>query len=66
MLFLQSPAPDQVQDVSVNVYFPLRGDDSMITALVVWTGLTPLEAGGNVDSYTVRVFPEGGVALTVS
>jgi len=40
----------------VFVYFPIRGDGSIVTALVVWDGLTPEEAGGTVDSYTVRVF----------
>ena len=28
----------------------------MVTALVVWDGLSPVEAGGTVDNYTVRVF----------
>jgi len=48
--------PAQIQNVRVFVYFPIRGDGSIVTALVVWDGLTPEEAGGTVDSYTVRVF----------
>ena len=28
----------------------------MVTALVVWDGLSPVDAGGAVDSYSVRVF----------
>ena len=32
---------------------------SNITALVVWDGLTHLEAGGIVTSYTINLFKSG-------
>ena len=39
----------------------------MVTALVVWDGLSPVEAGGTVDNYTVRVFnTSSGQDVTVS
>ena len=40
------------------VYNPVRGA-SNITALVVWDGLTHLEAGGIVTSYTINLFKSG-------
>ena len=45
----------QIQNVRAYVYFPFReGFD--VTALVVWDGLSAMEAGGVVDNYTIRVF----------
>ncbi len=58
-------APGKVQDVRVFVYSPLRDPMAEVTALVVWEGLTPEEAGGVVEIYTVVITDSQGMELVV-
>ena len=46
------------------VYNPVRGA-SNITALVVWDGLTHLEAGGIVTNYGIRLYRGGSLQVSV-
>ena len=59
--------PGKVMNVRVYVYNPVLGDDETITALIVWDALTPEEAGGVVNHYSVSIQEEGTVEeITVS
>lgn len=61
-----SLGPDQVMNVRVYVYQPILYSD-VITALIVWDPLSPLQAGGVVNRYIVSVSEEmSGEEIDVS
>ena len=53
--------PGKVMNMRVYVYNPVLGDDETITALIVWDALTPEEAGGVVNYYSVSIREVGTV-----
>ena len=55
--------PQQVQILEVYVYYPIR-TGNQVTALVVWEGLSRVEAGGRVTEYMVTVTDVDGNPLT--
>ena len=54
-LLLLLSAPAQVQNVRVFSFFPIRGDNTIISAKAVWNRLTGEQAGGVVDSYQITL-----------
>ena len=55
---------NQITGVRSSVFYPLRGNDDVITAQVVWEAMNPQPVG-----YQVRVFSTGlssGCRVTVS
>ena len=54
LLFLIT-VPSKVQNVRVYVYFPIRNDISVVSAQIVWDGLSLFDAGGVVELYSVEV-----------
>jgi hypothetical protein len=66
--FRSPPAlPKQVQNVRVIPYYPLRDTRSIVSALVVWDGLSDLEAGGMINDYFVNItFASNGALLDVA
>ena len=46
--------PNQVTNVHVHVYEPVLYSD-VITALIVWDLLSPIQAGGIVNRYIVHI-----------
>ena len=55
--------PVKVQNVQVYVYFPHLNSPS-VSALVVWDGLSTLDAGGVIDKYTITVYDTNGTLIT--
>ena len=45
---------NQVTGVRSSIFYPLRGNDDVVTAQIVWDALNPQPAG-----YQVRVFSTG-------
>ncbi len=50
-----TPVPAQVQNVRVYVFYPIRNDTSLVTAQVVWDGLSVEEAGGMLTGYSIDI-----------
>ena len=47
--------PAKVQNVRVHVYFPVRSSRELVSAQVVWDGLSVEEAGGMLTSYSINI-----------
>ena len=56
--------PAQVKNVRVYVYFPIRNDTSIVTAQVVWDGLSVEEAGGVLTNYAINITNIDGTLIT--
>ena len=55
--------PAKVQNVRVYVYFPHR-NSPLVSALVVWDGLSTFDAGGVIDKYVITVHDSNGMLIT--
>ncbi len=57
-----TPVPAQVQNVRVYVFYPIRNDTSLVTAQVVWDGLSVEEAGGMLTGYSIDILNAGDMS----
>ena len=47
--------PSQVENVRAHVFFPIRNDTTVVSAQIVWDGLTAEESGGKLTEYSINI-----------